>query len=354
MKIILVSSIFGSILTVHANLRSSNRRRSTSSLITLFFSIYPIFSNIRIFFFAIELSPNDIGTIHTDAFEELGNKYRSSKPASFDEVIQDVSLISSSYCPEGDEVCTSTVLEKAVQESKKSHFGFDIEYPESFDVQVKDVLDEVLLEVELLSSQNAEEIIDHLSAHKNRIENMDDVDEASQIVGVATVSVGIESAKLWDTAINDREHSLHDMIGYFNPSKTGLSNPNGNRLLQETDDNPILYYGWIAVSDMGAALEGGFDVLETVMADPTALVDILICAVMGSASAAFSDGGYYNDDYFRYYEYENEVQIGGNVDEVQNGKEKVAKGGKDKGGKNNDGEKDKGAKGGKDKRARQR
>lgn len=296
-----------------------------------------------------KLFPSDVGVIHTEAFERLGEKYANVKPTSFEEIVQDICLISSSYCPEDDEMCVRVAHERTLQESKRVQNDQNVEHPENFDSRVKKVLDDAILEIELLSSQNANEILDQLIIHRDYLENMDNVDIGSQMVGIATISVGIESTQLWHDTIVDPTHSLHDMIGYFDTSGKKSFSPEGNRMLQNEDDgyyyeSSILYYGWIVVSDVDAAYKGGLEVMSEITSDPSIIISIISKSIMASAKAAFEEEGYYkyyggdddgDDDY--YYETnrnedEGETDIGG---KDAGGKDKGGKdkGGKDKGGK---------------------
>jgi len=159
-----------------------------------------------------DLSPKDVGLYHTDAFEKLGEIYKSKKPRNKIDAMKDVGNIMSAYCAVGDNECKAnahiTVLDEfySVQDGLKN-----IVYPEDFDSTAKDSMELVLSLVRSVNEHNVDDVVNTLTQMQTDLENIKNGKD--HLIGaIATVSVAIESTKLWHSAINDPEHNLHDIV----------------------------------------------------------------------------------------------------------------------------------------------
>lgn len=184
-----------------------------------------------------ELTPKSIGTIHQDAFDQLGELYSSEKPSSHEDVITDIANFVSSFCPKADSNCVSNVYKTTVEQSHSTQRRLDERlYSDNLDVKVKGILDNVYITIDLIEKDNINDIVDKLDNIQSQLEKLENIDERSRMVGIASLSVAIESSKLWHSAYIDITHPLHKMIGYF--YEEGLIN---RRNLQASafDTSPI-------------------------------------------------------------------------------------------------------------------
>lgn len=162
------------------------------------------------------LNPKSAGSLHQDAFDKLGKKYLNQKPQSQLDVLEDVVDIVSQYCPENDTSCTSLVHESVSHEFEKSQLERNgIEFPDTFDNDVKDLLDQVYSIIDLADEKDLDLVIRELSLVEVEIDNLEEADNKSRAIGQIGVSIAIESTKLWHSAVNNSDHPFHQMIGYF-------------------------------------------------------------------------------------------------------------------------------------------
>ena len=187
-------------------------------------------------------------------------------------------------------------------------------------------MDSVHETVQLSNMENINDILETLSAYQSELENIDDVDIASQMVGIASLSVAIESTKLWHQVFIDSSHPLHDMIGYFNSDGSkrkkrrrkldqdeeevemeegGVDDGGGQGIGQQYGFGYIAFdYIGIVESDIEAATEGGLASFQEILATPFIVTQIIGSAIMGSGRAAFADIGFIDDladDYVDFY-----------------------------------------------------
>jgi len=168
------------------------------------------------------LSPKSVGAIHQEAFAHLGKKYSKEKPSSQIILVEDVANFVSSFCPDGDSSCVSSVHKTSLDQYHSTRVGLDESlYSDDLDSKVKEILDKVYDTIDLVNEHNIDEVVNKLSTIENELEHLKDVDEKSQMIGIASVSVAIESSKLWHSAFIDITHPLHDMIGYFSVEEGG-------------------------------------------------------------------------------------------------------------------------------------
>lgn len=182
------------------------------SIISIIFTAAGVCGQVNQFKFHRELSPKDVGSYHTDAFNKLGEIYKSKKPRNKIDAMKDVANIVSAYCPIDDFECKANAHMKVLDEFHSVQNGLkEIIYPEDFDSNAKDAMELALFLVRSIDEENIFDVVDKLTQIQSDLENMDD--EKGHIIGaLATLSVAIESSQLWHSAINDPEHNLHEIV----------------------------------------------------------------------------------------------------------------------------------------------
>lgn len=154
----------------------------------------------------------DFGLYHTKAFDELAELYVDRRPTSKREMCTDLVNIVAAWC-DGDSEC-----DRKTRENMESIFvaveegGQDSELPDDFN---EDVLDSISSMFSVLNTvttgEDIDEIIGTLVSIEKEVQDLEGVSENHKNVAYGTLSVAIESARLWHQVYNDREHSLHGM-----------------------------------------------------------------------------------------------------------------------------------------------
>ena len=193
----------------------------------------------------------------------------------------DVSTLMADYCPEGD------LTYNPHRVTLETFFSppTAINYPENFDVNLKDSIDKTLSTVNELNELNVDEIVEQLKQIQDDLEGFDvDVDlEAYRTLSLAGVSVAIESTKLWHSVVYDAEHDLHEVVV-----------SGGHRNLQLLSDLEFPKPDLVTIinADIAGAIDGAFQVLSqnaSVFFMPTDLIgQTFLYAIAGSAKGALA------------------------------------------------------------------
>jgi len=222
-----------------------------------------------------DLKTSDAGAYHTEGFEQLAELYSKKKPSSKLEMILDVSTIASSFCPKGDELCKNNAYKFTLEQFQDKKQLEEVEYPKNFDQRIKNAMDETLTVISNKDNLDIDSVVEKLTQLEDSMTEMKDIDENNRVVGLATVSVAIESAKLWHAVDSDETHPLHAMRGHFNK--------NNNRKLQNS----------IVRIDAVAALNAGINAVnndaQVLSVWPNIIIKVIPNAYAASVRAAFID-----------------------------------------------------------------
>jgi len=244
---------------------------------------------------ARKLKPSDAGAYHTEGFEQLAERYASEAPKSKLDVIVDVSEIAASFCAPGDSLCQSNAYKATLEQFHSSKTYGSVQFPKDFDSRVKKSFSEVFQAIHETDNEDIDSLVNKLRDIEDRIEDLEDVNQAHQVAGLASVSVAIESAKLWHGVYHDESHPLNKMTGYF-PNNRGLKQRN-------LQDNVI-------AADVEAAINAAINAIDqdiTILAVwPGIILAIIPNAYSASVTAAFEssepefDGFYFGHWYERW------------------------------------------------------
>lgn len=264
------------------------------------------------------LAPEAVGAYHTDALDLLGEKYSKEKPVSIRDVARDLGAILASYCSEDDDACKIHAYTSARDEFKRNlNEPPRSIYPQEFPSELKDSIDELVINVENVDELNLDTVLHALNNIKEEIEDMTGVAEHQKMASLVGVSVAMESTKLWHATYYDNGHPLHDMINYFDPE-------NDNRRLQPNLQQITNLLGivedfgidpTVILADITAALNIGLPAIQTNFANVTGVFDLgfadvlfFMPVVSASAAAFFAGGGYYDYKYEYEYDYNDECK----------------------------------------------
>jgi len=230
-----------------------------------------------------KLKAEDVGLMHTDAFEQLTELYRNEKPKSELDMMMDVSEIVAGYCGEDDSACKNSAYEATLKTFQdKTEFDFDnIEYPDDFHAGLKQSIDSMHETIKQIDVDNLEEVVGTLSEIKNEINEMEDVNEMHKIIVKASMSVAVESTKLWHNVHHGAEdHPLRHL------------KQTRSRDLQSFSETQLYT---IILADVGAAFGAGinlFTAIGTNVAEalvawlPIVVISITQFAIPASLAAA--------------------------------------------------------------------
>jgi len=231
-----------------------------------------------------DFSPKNAGLYHTEAFETLGNIYKNDLPQDETDVIMDMSNIMSSYCPEGDNTYhPHRVTLETFNTLQNGPVG--ITYPDDFDHDLQKNIDLTFSTVKKLNELNVDEIVKQLTLIQDDLDDFEVTKEnkSYHALSLASVSIAIESTKLWHSAFYDPEHDLHAMI-----------HQGTRRRLQFLDVSALLPsfdLTFIANADIYGAVAGGLaeiNLNSTLFFLPVALVGkALLRSASYSAAAAY-------------------------------------------------------------------
>lgn len=226
-----------------------------------------------------DLVAEDVGAYHTDAFDVLGEKYSQKKPHRIDDMIEDFSEILAGYCPENDLTCASHAYQTTKEEFEIANTGVsrELKYPADFDPRLQKSIETMILHIETIDELNLDEVLNSLMEIKEELEGMTDIKDDYKHVGLAGVSVAIESTKLWHATKYDPSHPLHEMINYFDEQ--------GNRRLQlELLSNINFNIRSVILVDFRRTIEKAIELMSGLGIDFTNI----IVAASGASAATFA------------------------------------------------------------------
>lgn len=240
------------------------------------------------------LRAEDVGSLHTEAFLKLEEKYLDRNPSSKIELMNDVSEVLASFCEENDSACRSNSYKATMQQfhynDKKDKLSKYV-VPESLDDQVREKLNSAFNIVDTINDKNVNDKVAELSEIQNEISDLRDVAEADKIIGVASVSVGQESALYWTNTFNDKDHAFKDVL---------VNIEDGDRRLQVTGNltfSQLFPLAWSDVisSDMAGAVNHSITEVNTtpniVFNFSELILRLLAGAFPASAAVAFNTTG---------------------------------------------------------------
>jgi len=243
-----------------------------------------------------KLKAKDVGAMHTDAFEQLAEIYKDKSPENDLEIMMEVTKILEGYCGDDDLACKSLASEATMKEFHAGQKGKrDIKYSDAMHGDVKLSLEKMFETLKLIDDNNLDEIVDTFNEISNEISDHDEADEYSKVLGVATVSLAVESVTLW--------HNVH--TGSMDHPLASTLVPNTRRKLQSIQEitditnnqifGPFNIIYEVTVADVSAGLNNGGNLLNAIgtnTADmilgwaPAIVISVLYFAVPASVNKA--------------------------------------------------------------------
>jgi len=231
-----------------------------------------------------ELKAQDVGLLHTEAFDQLGDIFSNKENMDSVDMMMEVSKISAAFCPPNDAQCSANAYKATVTEFDRASSGNRIiEYPKDFNLEVRAQLNKMHRTMRDYDGSEYEHVMHTLEEIQNDLQDMENVDTASQIVGLSSVSVAMESTKLWTSAYSDPEHKMHRSLT--------ANGHEGHRKLQ-------IVYEEVILADVNATLANAIDLLDTLGTNnpfsifavpPVFFVAIVQYAIPASVIAAYPE-----------------------------------------------------------------
>jgi len=184
------------------------------SIVSVFFAVNCANADLGRFNEHRELEAKDVGAYHTDAFEKLGKIYKENKPKRKLDAMMDLSNIMSGYCDVEDSLCKSQAHKSTLTQFHAIQHGMpETDYPEDIDPAAKEAMEQALSLIYGLDEHNVDDIVDALTQVQSDLESMKD-DKGHLMGAIASLSVAIESTKLWHNVFTDPEHDLHETVTF--------------------------------------------------------------------------------------------------------------------------------------------
>lgn len=188
------------------------------------------------------------------ALDKLSEKYITNISTNATEIVLDMMNIFDELCDEG--FCGEMDILTAIQvfNSTIIHGSHEIHLPKDFHPLLNNSINEMGSVIDGLNEFNLDETISSLTAIKEKIEDTDDIFEHQRVSVLSSVSVAIESTKLWHNVHYDENHPLHSAIKLSkNKDRSLRPKPwiQGERKLQTTNDLvTIINTDWQAVMNL--------------------------------------------------------------------------------------------------------
>jgi len=271
------------------------------------------------------LHAEDVGALHTDAFEKLTEMYAAKKPTGKKDMMKDSYNILTSYCDKGtsDSECEAYAKDATNEQFMLSAFGPNtkLSYPEdTLDPKLQKSLAKVNSIVAMIKkTDDIDETVFNLAAVKREVEDMKDAIEAQKLVVLSAISVASESSKLWHEVYNDPDHILHGMHSptYFSGNKNkrrlqvGIDDNDGGNDDDDDEGMGIDIFA-IIMADINGAISGAVDNINS--GNPVAILVGALTSAVPASMAASPLGGDDEDDVYDY-ESDNDVPIEGETDD---------------------------------------
>jgi len=242
------------------------------------------------------VTPKDVGHMHTVVFNEFADKYQFKDQLSSMDLMFHTREVMAAFCDKGDYLCKALSSKATVKAFSRLHSETDEEmkYPESMDEKVKNHLILAETVIDSLNEDNTDEVVEMLNTIQTDLEELEDVMPEYQSVGVAGLSVAIESTKFWSKVMKDVNHPLYSLVN-------GKQNEEGdkNRQLQAVGEgiNITVEINWevifeninyVVTQTVGQAIKAVESVIDTVFVIVTNVVDMTTDAIVATISAVQS------------------------------------------------------------------
>lgn len=169
-------------------------------------------SNAKLGTHTRRLKPENAGAYHTDAFEQLAEKYSKATPQGQLDIMKDISEIVAEYCPIGNKECRSGAYRATMKQFHKVSQGLKpFEAPKEMDPKLADSLQRTFDIISDIDELSVEFGVKEMKKIQDEISEMKGVDEAHQMIGVAALSVAQESALYWNNAFQDEDHPFQKL-----------------------------------------------------------------------------------------------------------------------------------------------
>lgn len=181
--------------------------------LTIFISI-PVGDNVNI------LQPNDVGTFHTEVFEQFATIYSQRKQTYTTSTKKENYFIQilKSYCDHDDIECINRIdkLLAVAQDfistqDPQSGRIVDFNYPKHMNKSLQMKLDEIFAVLPILNENNLNEVLQIMKDTKTDIERISNVNVVYKKLALSAVSVAIESTKLWHGVFFDERNLLNSL-----------------------------------------------------------------------------------------------------------------------------------------------
>ena len=236
-----------------------------------------------------ELKPGLVGEMHTLVFEKFGELYANQESLSPIDLMMDASRIMASFCVVGDYTCKALTSKATIKAFKRAYSETEeqVKYPESMDQKVKNHLELANTVIDSLNEDNLDDVVNMLNTIQTDLENLEDVIPEYQSVGVASLSVAIESAKFWSKVVKDESHPLYSVVNGRKEDDRRLQTAGSGIDITVEIDYEVIFanINYVVSQTVGQAIKAVESVVNTVFVVVTNVVDMTTDAIVATVSA---------------------------------------------------------------------
>lgn len=250
--------------------------------------------------------PEDVGALHTEAFQKLADLHTVKRPADRNELLENTLTIMTSYCGKGDDACVKNMAATTKNEFEKANEG-KRPLPVTEDEKLSEIIERIRTTIDSINDENndIDGVVSELESIRQEVTNMKDTNDNLKAAVLSGISVAVESSKLWDEVYKNPEHVLH---GLHDPTYYYADDSERRRL----DEGGFGFFGSIDTgavvwADVEAAISAAMsavngDIGELFTNIQSILMSALTGAIPASVSFFFSGAGGsgYGDEGYGY------------------------------------------------------
>lgn len=164
--------------------------------------------------------PELIGKYHTDAFQQLADKYASETPTSMKKVEIDMFKIVSSYCVGTG--CIRQAYQAALQEIPLGARTVNEVLSETIDPGLVDYMQAYESLIYSVTLDNVDQVVEEMEVIQEKLREDETLEDDDKYLGLAAGSIAKESTRLWTDVSRDPNHPLRRVREALQTSKTKL------------------------------------------------------------------------------------------------------------------------------------
>lgn len=171
-------------------------------------------------------SVSEMGAGHTEAFNKLAELYKSKKPSSKEDMMEDLITVVSSMCDSNDNGCGDRSRIGIETQFELEKNGRDqMRLRDDFDSDTLDSLNSMFSVINTLTTdEDVDKVLEALLEIENEIKSSNPLNPVDKVAALAGLSIAKESSKLWHDVYKNEDHPLHGLhhTGFYSQENREL------------------------------------------------------------------------------------------------------------------------------------